>query len=161
MYIFIWIPKTPLSFNPNCYTNIFQLNIHILCEYKWVYDYLVIISEYLDPHSRHVIGVKADIMLYTRHIISFTIECLNFYIQSEYLLANQISKDQIKYVLGHENWPTQFKKFIKAFFNANFLYIFCYILAYLSYLNNMWVPIEKKPATSEHEISLKCCTALK
>ena len=33
-------------------------------------------------------------------------------------------------------------------------YIFCYTLAYLSYLNNMWVPIEKKPAPVDYELKL-------
>ena len=37
----------------------------------------------------------------------------------------------------HEIWPTPFKKSNNAFFNANSLYIFCYTLAYLSYLYNV------------------------
>ena len=36
-------------------------------------------------------------------------------------------------------------------------YIFCYTLAYLPYLYNVGVSIEKKPAPSDHEFKLKFC----
>ena len=34
-------------------------------------------------------------------------------------------------------------------------YVFCYTLAYLSYLYNVEVPIEKNPAPGDHEFNLK------
>ena len=35
------------------------------------------------------------------------------------------------------------------------VYIFFYTLAFPSYLNNMWVPIEKKHAPGDYEYNLK------
>ena len=34
-------------------------------------------------------------------------------------------------------------------------YIFCYTIVYLSYFNNMWVPIEKKADSGDNELNLK------
>ena len=34
-------------------------------------------------------------------------------------------------------------------------YVFCYTLVYLSFLNNVRFPIEKKPSTADHEFNLK------
>ena len=36
-------------------------------------------------------------------------------------------------------------------------YIFCYTLAYLSYFNNVGVPIEKKPNPGDNQFNFKLC----
>ena len=50
----------------------------------------------------------------------------------------------------HENWQTHW-------FLMQIFYIFCYTLVYL---NNMWVPIENKPAPGDHEFNFKLCCSI-
>ena len=55
----------------------------------------------------------------------------------------------------HEIWQTHFWN-LKMHFLMQIAYIFCYTLAYLPYLYNAWVPIEKNPP-GDQEFNLKLC----
>ena len=45
----------------------------------------------------------------------------------------------------------------KKYFLMKIADIFCYRLAFLSYIYNIEVPIQKKPTPGDHEFNLKIC----
>ena len=62
----------------------------------------------------------------------------------------------LRHLTDTTNCLINFQKLISAFFIANNLYFF-YTLPYLSYLYNVGVPIEKKPAPGDHILNSELC----